>query len=779
MNKSYILTFVFLFIFCMLANADLLPKAVLLPSDSVAIRDDALATTINPAGLAVNSGFNGCYFHTISDKFGGNDAYFLSNGGIGFGAEYVANSSLKFRKYSLSDSIKIADGIYLGTVYSWFNSGDKDYDKLSSWDIGLLSRPSNTISIGIVARNLNHPSFKGIRTDRTYDFSLALRPYTDRITLAVNSTSYEGRKISDSTTNVSINFEPLNGVMISGRYDNNRRFEVSVGLGFPKLEFGSYRSYDEDQKSDGGGIYLNLSNDWNRSIFGMRHYVMEMKNPNPERILKAKNDNAIDGIIIKSDIGEYGMGTAQEIRDAISDFRSSGKKIICYMEMAGNKEYYIASACDKVYLNNVGTLNLYGLRSEFSSYKGLLDKLGVKADLYRIGKYKSATEMLTDETMSDAHRESLSFVLDDLHNQMVNGIADNRKVSSAKVQEWIDKGPYTASEAKESNIVDDLIYADQIDDSIKQVMGRKVVKISDKEYENRKYHRYDWKEKPKIAVIYASGLMLPGRSMFGESALVPSIMGSDTITSAIKEARENDSIKAIVFRIDSGGGSVFASDLIWREVMLTKGKKPFIVSMGDVSASGGYYIACPADVIVADPGTITGSIGIITGKMSLRGLYDKLGIKKEIIKKGENSDIYTDYDSFNDQQKEIVERQMREMYQSFVSKVAQGRNLKEDYVDSIGQGRVWTGKQAKENGLVDRIGGLNQAILIAGEKASLKDKSPDIIELPKRELLWQRLAMENQSLLNNIKSLLYLPKIEDALSNNKFYFLMPYVLDYK
>ncbi|MGB9596684.1 MAG: signal peptide peptidase SppA, partial [Candidatus Poribacteria bacterium] len=523
---------------------------------------------------------------------------------------------------------------------------------------------------------------------------------------------------------------------------------------------------------------LNLSSNWNRSIFQMRHYVLEMKNPDPETILKAKNDNKIDGIVIKLGQNDYGLATSQEIREALLDFRSKGKKAICYLEIAGNKEYYIASACDKIYLNEAGSLNLYGIRSEFSSYKGFLDKMGIQADLYRIGKYKSATEMLTNESMSDAYKESLNSVLDDLHDQMIRGIADSRKVSYDKVQEWIDRGPYTAKEAKEASVVDDLIYVDEIDDTSSQIIGRKIRKITDEEYEGHKYRFYDWKEKPKIAVIYASGLMLPGKSIFSDPAMIPSIMGADTITSAIKKARTDDSIKAIVLRIDSGGGSVFASDLIWREVMLTKGKKPFIVSMGDSSASGGYYIACPADVIIAEPGTITGSIGIITGKISLRGLYDKLGIKKEIIKKGENSDIYTDYNAFNDEQRLIVERQLREMYDSFVSKVAQGRNLKEDYVDSIGQGRVWTGKQAKEIGLVDRLGGLNQAISVASEKANLKDSSPDIVRLPRRGFIWQRLAVGNLSLLS-IKSLFDLPKIEDALSNNKFYFLMPYVIDYK
>ena len=241
----------------------------------------------------------------------------------------------------------------------------------------------------------------------------------------------------------------------------------------------------------------------------------------------------------------------------------------------------------------------------------------------------------------------------------------------------------------------------------------------------------------------------------------------------------DDSIKAIVLRIDSGGGAVFASDLIWREVTLTKGKKPFIVSMGDVAASGGYYIACPADAIVAEPGTITGSIGIITGKINLRGLYDKLGIRKETLKKGRNSDIYSSYEGFTNEQKEIIERQMNELYQTFVSKVADGRKMKEETVESIAQGRVWTGRQAQKNGLVDRLGGLQLAMSIAKEKAKLKDETPEIIEFPKQDSLWRILTMSNTSLLNDIRSLLYFLKMEDVITHDNFYFLMPYMLDYK
>ncbi len=775
----YICTIVIIWTNCFIAGAETLPNAVSLPNGSVAVGDDSLSTVLNPAGLGVDRGANFSYFHTLSGETGGDNALFLSALGTGFGAEFVDRGDINFTRYTLSDGIKLSDSIYFGIGYSWFTSKDKNYDELSSWDIGLLSRPSNLFSFGVVARNITRSSFGEIGTDRSYDISIALRPKTNRITLSLNSKLYENQSMKDADFDIALDLEPIDGFLLRGSYDRDRNFEVSIGMGMPKSEIGTYRKFDQDRNGISGGIYAKLSSQWHRSRFSMDRYILEMDSMDTAIVQKAKDDSKIKGIMIKPDWGEYSMGSAQEMRDAISDFRSSGKKAICYMEVAGNKEYYIASACDRIVLNPAGTLAFYGLRSEVESYKGTLDKLGIEADLYHIGKYKSASEMFTNDVMSDAHRESLNSILDDLHSQMVSGVAKDRKVSKQKVQDWIDNGPYTASEAKKDDLVDELIYSDKLGEVAKQTIGTKANRLTAKEYGNRKYYDYDWTEKPRIAVIYASGFMLPGRSMYGGGILsVPSVMGSDTINEAIERAREDDSVKAIVLRVDTGGGSVFASDLIWRELMLTKGKKPLIVSMGDVAASGGYYISAPADTIVAEPGTITGSIGVITGKFSLRGLYDKLGIKKEIIKKGRNADIYSEYSIFTDEQKEIINRQMKELYRDFVGKVAEGRKMDREAVESVAQGRAWTGSQAKENGLVDEVGGLQLAISIAKEKADMKESEmPEILILPEPEPLWQRFFLENVSLLGELKSLSDLGEIRKLISRDVFFYLMPYSLE--
>lgn len=736
-------------------------ESVMLPFYSSAVCDDAMAVIINPAGLGVKRGLNGYYYHTLSGATGGDNAFFISLTNLGFGAEFVDQAEAKFSKYTLSDSLRLTNDLYFGAGYSWYNSKHKIYDSLSSWDAGLLYRPSNYISFGMTAHNINRSE----NTKRNYNLAIGLRPYTNRVTFSMDGMLTESSKIKDADIRWSIELEPVNGMLLKGSYGRDRSFDIKVGIGLPRLEFGSYRHFDDNGTNKGGGVYTRFSNERFRTIFDIGNYVLDINTEDINEVQKAKDDVTIEGIIIKPSMNGSGMASIQEMYDSIAEFKSTGKKSLCYIDMISNKGYYLASISDKIVINRAGYLLLNGLRSEVTLYKGTLDKLGIEAELYNIGKYKSASEILTNERISDYHRESLNSILDDLSEQMVSGIADGLGITKEKVQELIDMGPYSAKSAEKVGLVDSLVYADQVEEEMKQLVGKKVTIISGKEYGKRKYYNYNWGIKPQIAVIYATGLIVPGKST------IDGIMGADTICNALKKAREDRLIKAVVIRIDSGGGSVFASDLIWREVVLTKRKKPVIVSMGDIAASGGYYIACPADVILAEPSTITGSIGVISGKINLRGFYDRLGIKKEILKRGRNSDIYSLYTDFSDEQKEIIERQAQETYKDFVAKVVEGRKLSEEQVEKIAQGRVWTGRQAKENGLIDELGGLDKAISIAKKKANIKeDTSVDIISLPKPSFLFRQFVFEELFIL---RSLRYFEDLEEKLSRDKLFFLMP------
>jgi len=425
-----------------------------------------------------------------------------------------------------------------------------------------------------------------------------------------------------------------------------------------------------------------------------------------------------------------------------------------------------------------GYLMFTGLNAEVTFIKGTLDKLGVVADLEHIGDYKTASDLVTRDKMSEAHREVVNSLLDDMYDQIIRDVAVQRGWTQEEVKSKIDQGPFTASEAHEANLVDTLIYYDQIDDLVKQMVGEKPHRVDGKKYANRTYYKYSWAIPPKIAVISATGSIFEGENR--KDFLWGDIMGSETIANAIKTAREDKAVKAIVFRVDSPGGSGFASDVILREIIRTKGEKPFIVSMSDVAGSGGYWISLAADTIVSLPGTYTGSIGVITGKISLEGLYEKIGFTKEVIKRGKHADFYTATRQFTDEEREVVKRQIREFYDDFVQKVAEGRGMSYEEVDAIGQGRVWTGRQARGNGLVDEIGGMDLALAIAKEKAGIpKEAEVEVVTLPKRRG-WFIPTFKNMfSLSPDLDSIVDKLKESNIFEADQILFLMPYEIKIK
>ncbi|MCK4427159.1 MAG: S49 family peptidase, partial [candidate division Zixibacteria bacterium] len=651
-------------------------QSFVLPYNSVATSDDILAIKYNPAGLGLRRDFQSSFFHTYSDSgFEGDNAWLLSSGGLGFSVEWLGNvTSQSYRKYTLAGGGKFADGFYWGSSYSWFGSRYEDYDKLSSWKIGLLLRPLESLSFGAIAKDLNRSRFRGEKTDISFDCGLAIRPIGDRLTLSVDGSMSQKEKLKDAAMMYRAEFEPLDGFIISGDVDNDGNFGIGGRINLPNLGLGSYNSITKDNDFNQGITYLNLSKDRYRTLLQRRNNFLELKlsgkiveentrvgilgrkKPTMMDLLndieRAKEDESIKRIILRIDPLDIGLAKAQEIREAILDFKESGKSVIAYMEFGGNREYYIATIADKIVMMPSGYLMFTGLNAEVTFIKGTLDKLGIVADLEHIGDYKSASDLVTRDKMSEAHREVVNSLLDDMYDQITKDVAFLRGWSQDEVKSKIDQGPFTASEAYEANLVDTLMYYDQIDDVIKEMEGKKPNRINHKRYARRTYYKYSWAIPPKIAVIFATGAIFEGES--GRDFLWGDVMGSETIANAIKTAREDNTVKAIVFRVDSPGGSGIASDVILREIIRTKGKKPFIVSMSDVAGSGGYWISCAADTIVSLPGTYTGSIGVISGKISLEGLYEKIGFTGEVIKRGKHADFFTTTRQFTDEEREIV-----------------------------------------------------------------------------------------------------------------------------
>ncbi|MGJ1263801.1 signal peptide peptidase SppA [Sphingobacterium spiritivorum] len=438
-----------------------------------------------------------------------------------------------------------------------------------------------------------------------------------------------------------------------------------------------------------------------------------------ERIQSAKSDSKIKGIYLNISGVNTGFATLQEIRDALIDFKASKKFIVSYSEGYTQKAYYLASVADKIYLNPEGSLDFRGLSTSIMFMKDALDKLGVDMQVVKVGTYKSAVEPFMLNGMSQPNRLQVESYLGSLYTTFLDNVSASRKVPVDSLRAIADR--YAVRDAEDAvrlKLVDAVLYKDELIDEVKKRLN-----IKDKKKDFSTVSILDYRANSttsegegRVAVLYAEGDIVSGEGESGQIA-------SDKVSRELRKLREDDRVKAVVFRVNSPGGSALASDVIWREVVLTKKVKPIIVSMGDYAASGGYYISAAADSIFAEKNTITGSIGVFGLIPNFKGLLnDKLGIHFDGVKTGTYADLMSSPDRpLTAEERNIIQLEVNKTYGSFTKKVAEGRKLSVANVDSIGQGRVWTGEQAVEIGLVDRIGSIGDAIRSAAKMAKLKD----------------------------------------------------------
>ncbi len=517
------------------------------------------------------------------------------------------------------------------------------------------------------------------------------------------------------------------------------------------------------------------------------------------QLRKAKIDNRIGAVMLDINFPSMGWGKADEFRDAVKDFKTSGKPVYAYMEIGTNREYYLATAADKVFLPPSGDIYINGFAAEAMFYKGSLDKLGIEADVIQIGpKYKNAPDQYTKTEMGEGQREVINALLDEFYSRFTTAIAESRKKSIEDVRALVDAAPYNAVQANSIGLIDGALYRDQVDNDLKARLGYKaddkLRTISGSKYRDIPSDSLGLNNGERVAVIYASGGINIGSS--SSSPLTGEMAGSDTLVKAIDDAATDKSVKAIVLRVDSPGGSALASDLIWHSIENAKAKKPFVVSMSDVAASGGYYIACNANKIVAQPSTVTGSIGVFMGKPVVKGLYDWLGITNEYVMRGKNAGIFRATEKWTPEERAKMEAQTNSIYfDNFVPKVATGRNKTAEEVNNLAQGRVWTGTQAKANGLIDEFGGLERAIEIAKELASLpadKDVKRVIFPEPRPFLeTWfgdetsaqlkqeQAQAAVLDSLPADVKRSFRFAAMLDKMKRGEAMLMMPFDLDIK
>jgi protease IV len=442
-----------------------------------------------------------------------------------------------------------------------------------------------------------------------------------------------------------------------------------------------------------------------------------------ENLRKAKVDGRIRCVLLR--LGELGgdWAKATELRDAILDFRRSGKKVYAYIEEAPefDKEYYLATACDRIILHPLGWLGVNGLGGWVPFFKEGLDKLGVEAEFEHVEQYKTAYNMFMEKGFTEAHRAMLESIEQDILGDYVRTVAAARKMKEEDFRSLLDQGLFQGQAAKDTGLVDDLMYDDELRALLREE-GRDLERTSLADYSRVSASSLGLETGRRVALIYAMGPIVTGDSSYDT-------VGGRTFARWLRRARQDRSVAAIVLRVDSPGGSTVGSDVIWREVLLAKKEKPVVVSMSDLAGSGGYWISMAAHKIVAQPQTLTGSIGVIAGKFSLVGLYEKLGITAEKMTFGRRADMFSTFRPLSPDERKFLKDQILWTYDRFLSKAAEGRNMTKDEVDKVGKGRVWTGRQAKDNRLVDEIGGLTMAIGQAKKLAGIPAEEEVALEI--------------------------------------------------
>ncbi|MCK4352086.1 signal peptide peptidase SppA [candidate division WOR-3 bacterium] len=696
--------------------------------NSVSTSKRAISLFTNPAGLGINPGSEVvCFFDTVT-QIG------LSSGNLGFGAIFG-----KERKpnYIIGNSFNIGESFWLGYNYKFGES--------KKHELGGIFRPSKFISLGLCSSIETTPNLRG---------GLALNPGTDRITV-FGDIFYKCREGTIRDYLYGIGIEPLDGIILSfkGNKANNFNFGLEISLGnlkigantdkdFNKLrartivshetyptfmpkpeklaEFtikGSYPEMKEESK------YFGLQTEKEPTFYNLLNNLESVKN---------KED--VKAVFINFKPSRFGIAQAEELRQELLKLKKAGKKIIVFSNGYGFGSYYLASVADYIILTPLGDVVIPGISVKMPYIKGALEKLGIETDIERVGKYKSATELFEREDMSKESKEQIGAYLDDIWKPMVTEMAKSRKIEIAKFEDFINKGVFfNSDDALDSGLVDTLAYWDELDDLFNKLFGKikrePVASLLSKKEISRAFKE----EKPKIALFIAEGSIVTGESGYDPTPFIGGkYMGSETVSKLLNQIRKDKSIKALVFRVNSGGGSALASEIIAQAVKRVAKEKPVIVSMSNVAGSGGYYISCFGNKILADRFTLTGSIGVLGLNLIIKGLYDKFGLSWDQVKRGEHADYFSDLRHLTKEEREKFKKEIEWYYDKFISRVAKGRKLTKAYVDSIGQGRIWSGTKAKEIGLIDEVGGLLKAIDIAKLEAGIK-KEAKVVIFPKPE----------------------------------------------
>ncbi len=706
--------------------------------------DNLFIPHVNPSLLGTSSGDGLSIVHHL-DKEKFQKHYWLIFNSGGFSYSYERDNSENYHQFGIGSEAldaHILPNLYMGVNYRNNQRNFKD----GVFRSALTYRPHNSTSVAFTLDNPVNaaPGYHGGIAIRPFAFNKNIDDY--RLELSADL-DYRKNKDGDYKVNnflLGVNTQVFDGIKIGGTYNFDEKAALlSIGMAFGKTQTGGLaRLSDEDNH---GYLYAHLSSLAYKPLLGMspkswykmpaKATVVSYRAPKYElgpinlfdknvrtidsmkkELKRAKNDSTIDGILLVNPSYGTSFALMQELIEAFRDFKESGKHISVYYDNISNGGYiFSASIADKIYLNPTGMLDLRGIAIASPYLRDLLDSVGVEPINLRSHKYKNAGNMFSESEMTEAEREVYESLLDSIYEQVLASIETGRGDRLIKpIAELVDEGPYViAQEALDAGLVDKLIYQDELKGELKKDFS-----FSKERKEMANYHNYEW-AKPKenlIAVIYASGNIVMGKGKAGQK------IAHQTTVDLIRKARKDPKYKGIILRVDSGGGSAQASDIILRELELAKKENnmPIVVSMAGSAASGGYYIAANADKIVADGTTLTGSIGVIGLAFNASELFKKVKVNWSTVKKGEHADLGALHRPMRDSEKNILESMIEHTYDDFIGIVADGRGMSKDEVHEIAQGRVWTGAQAKDIGLVDALGSMDEAVAQMREVAGIK-----------------------------------------------------------
>ncbi|HOX42773.1 MAG TPA: signal peptide peptidase SppA [Myxococcota bacterium] len=739
-----------------------------LPADSAAACRGPLCLAWNPAGLAWGGTLEVAYLHheRWGQQFqaaGRADGLFISTPWVSASVQYlnpnVDDQARDYLKFDLALSAPLWDLAALAVGLSVLDPTETDADPAVDWFVGVMLRPWRYLSFGLVGRDLAEARLGGSHGHRSLDLSVAARPLwfaPETLTLAVDYRMLED--LGDPSIRFTAQAQVWEGLSLFASADLEGAFGFGLALDLPHLGVSGYTSFGGEEEYVNQGLVVGArmsleprpgfrvlhgqtavivldgelaDADVKRGLFSSRPTLYDA-----ELALRyAARDEGVDSVLVRVEDVELGLTRVQELREACAAVRAAGKKLVFHLETATNESYYLAAGADRIFLSPGGSWAVTGPQVSALFLGGALTLVGGRAESVQAGKYKSAVEMFTREEPSPESREVLDSLADELADQQFTAIAEGRGLSREQVQQAVDEGLLTPEEALTRRLVDGIEHIHDLDAPLEKLLGHAPSYLG--RYREERWLDDRWSPPPTIAVVHAQGSI-----SYGQGGLLPGMPVRELLRTLRSLARDPE-VEAVVLRIDSPGGSGLASELLWNELKRLREKKPLIVSMVGVAASGGYYIAVPAHAIVANPATLTGSIGVFSLLFDLSELAARLGVSQEVIGRGEKADLYSYLRGRTPEELARLQAVVDGFYKVFVDRVAEGRQLERTRVEEVAQGRVWTGQQARARGLVDELGGLHKALALARERIGLGPEDPvRLVHLPKARWTLMRLLGE-------------------------------------